>query len=82
MYFFVYFLVPNNPALLRNNPPLFGDKDGLLMDKRLAWIIDISYVCDATRISINKHELIINIYETFMGICGHLCDAVGKEDTA
>jgi len=29
-----------------------------------------------------KHELTINIYETFMGIHGHLCDAVGKEDKA
>ena len=26
-------------------------------------------------------ELSINIYETFMVIHGHLCDAVGKEDT-
>ena len=40
----------------------------------------LSYVCDATRISINKHELIINIYETFMGIYEHSCDAVGKRD--
>ena len=28
-YFSNYFHAPNNPALLRNNPPLFGDKDGL-----------------------------------------------------
>ena len=38
-----------------------------------------SYVCDATWISINIHEFVINIYETFVVINVHLCDAVGKE---
>ena len=31
------------------------------------------------RISINIHEFVINIYETFVVINVHLCDAVGKE---
>jgi len=37
------------------------------------------FVCDATRMLTNEHELSINIYETFMVIHGHLCDAVGKK---
>ena len=30
--------------------------------------MDIFYVCDATRMIINEHELSTNIYETFMVI--------------
>ena len=37
------------------------------------------FVCDATRMLTNEHEFFMNIiYETFMVIYGHLCDAVGK----
>ena len=39
-------------------------------------------VCDATRMPTNGHEFSINIYETVMAIYGHLCDAVGKGNTA
>jgi len=41
--------------------------------------MDIFFVCDATRMTINEHKLFTNnIYETFMVIYGHLRDAVGK----
>ena len=52
--------------------------------------MDIFFVCDATRMTINEHTLgsaatkgtqelfTNNIYETFMVIYGHLRDAVGK----
>ena len=48
-------------------------------------------VCDATRMPTNGHEFSINIYETFLRpfggkrqsrAYGHLCDAVGKGNTA
>jgi hypothetical protein len=44
--------------------------------------MEIFNVCDATRMLTNGHEFSINIYETFMVIYGHLCDAVGNGNLA